>query len=33
MENRLKGVINVIREVKDKWERVVDYIIREIIDK
>lgn len=33
MENRLKGVINVIREVKDKWERVVDYIIREIMDK
>lgn len=33
MEDRLKGVINVIREVKDKWERVVDYIIREIMDK
>lgn len=33
MENRLKGVINVIREVKEKWERVVDYIIREIMDK
>lgn len=33
MQNRLKGVMNVIREAKEKWERVVDYIIREIMDK